>query len=86
MADDDPAAPNAWRYPRVIVPEEIDKMREITTIAMPETRTLPAHVGATPEFVKRPHHASLWTSILSWAARVGSDSRTVTPVSAGAHG
>jgi uncharacterized membrane protein len=41
---------------------------------------------APPEFVQWPHHARLWTSILSWAARVGSDSRTVTPVSAGAHG
>jgi uncharacterized membrane protein len=41
---------------------------------------------APPEFVEWPHYANLWTSILSWAARVGSDSRTVTPVSAGAHG
>lgn len=41
---------------------------------------------APPEFVEWAHCASLWTSILSWAARVGSDSRTVTPVSAGAHG
>ena len=41
---------------------------------------------APPQFVQWPHHAHLWTSILSWTARVGSDSRTVTPVSAGAHG
>ncbi|MEN3300125.1 hypothetical protein [Pseudonocardia sp.] len=41
---------------------------------------------APPEFVQWPHHARLWTSILSWAARVGSDSRTVPPVSAGTHG
>jgi uncharacterized membrane protein len=39
---------------------------------------------APPEFVEWPHYASLWTSILSWAARIGSDSRTAAPAAAGA--
>jgi uncharacterized membrane protein len=46
-------------------------------------RTSPP-TGAPPEFVEWPHYASLWTSILSWAARIGSDSRTAAPAAAGA--
>ncbi|MCW0216441.1 MAG: glutamine amidotransferase [Pseudonocardia sp.] len=38
---------------------------------------------APPEFVQWPHYAALWTSILSWAARVETGTRTAAPVSAG---